>query len=191
MRTLGCRTHALLALAAAVGVIAALGRPWYAAAPVPVEEPTKAIGKLHGPVDGLSAGIARWFSETTGATGWDSLGALGTAIAVMAALTAAGALGCLLPPIQGLAREVLRYSALACFGLVLWKLIDSPGVNQALEPRYGAFVAFAAALIALTSGSAVASAPLARRRLAPVNYASPAAPLPYESGGSGAPPPAV
>ena len=30
MRTLGFRTHVLLAVAAAVGVIAALGSPWYA-----------------------------------------------------------------------------------------------------------------------------------------------------------------
>ena len=33
MRTLGLRTHALLAVAAGNGVIAALARPWYAAAP--------------------------------------------------------------------------------------------------------------------------------------------------------------
>ena len=38
MRTLGFRTHALVALAAAVGLIAALGRPWYAPAPGLVDE---------------------------------------------------------------------------------------------------------------------------------------------------------
>jgi len=189
MRTHGFRTHALLALAAAVGVIAALGRPWYAAAPVPVDEKLKSIGELHGPVDGLTAGIARWFSETAGATGWDSLGSVGPAIAAMAALTAVGALGCLVPPIQGVAREALRYGALACVGLVLWKLIDTPGANQVLEPRYGAFLAAAAALIALTSGLAVASAPLTRNRAVRVPYVPPAAPSRYETAGSAAPPP--
>jgi hypothetical protein len=190
MRTHGFRTHALLALAAAVGVIAALGRPWYAAAPRPVEDDLDTIGKLHGPVDGLTNGIARWFSETSGATGWDSLGTVGTAIAAMAALTALGALGCLVPPIQGAAREALRYGALACLGLVLWKLIDTPGPNQVLEPRYGAFMATAAALIAFTSGGAVASAPLTRRRAA-TPYVPPAAPPRYETAGSAAPPPGV
>jgi hypothetical protein len=190
MRTHGFRTNALLAFAAAVGVIAALGRPWYSMAPRPVEDDLNTIGKLHGPVDGLTNGIARWFSETSGATGWDSLGAVGTAIAAMAALTALGSLGCLVPPIQGVAREALRYGSLACFGLVLWKLIDTPGANQVLEPRYGAFMATAAALIALTSGSAVASAPLMRRR-ATTPYVSPAAPSRYETAGSVAPPPGV
>jgi hypothetical protein len=189
MRTHGFRTHALLALAAAVGVIAALGRPWYAAAPKPVVDDLESFGKLHGPVDGLTNGIARWFSETTGATGWDSLGTVGTAIAVMAALTAFGSLGCLVPPIQGVAREALRYSSLACFALVLWKLIDTPGANQLLEPRYGAFMAVGAALIALTSGTAVASAPLTRSRSVPTAFAAPIAPSRFETAGSAAPPP--
>jgi hypothetical protein len=188
MRTHGFRTHVLLALGAAVGVIAALGRPWYAAAPRPVADDLNTIGELHGPVDGLTAGIARWYSETAGATGWESLGSIGTAIAAMAAITAVSALGCLVPPIQGVAREALRYASLACFGLVLWKLIDTPGANQALEPRYGAFVAAAAALVALTSGAGVASAPLQRSRSAPTPYVPPAAPSRYETAGSAAPP---
>ena len=109
----------------------------------------------------------------------------------MAALTAVGALGCLVPPIQGVAREALRYGALACFGLVLWKLIDTPGANQVLEPRYGAFLATAAALIALTSGAAVASrrSRAAARRPEAVRRRRPP-PSRYETTGSAAPPPA-
>jgi hypothetical protein len=189
MRTLGFRTHALLALAAAVGVIAALGRPWYALAPSARIDDTDTIGQLNGPVERFTAGMARWVSETTGTTGWDSLGNIGPAIAAMAALTAVGALGCLVPALQGVAREALRYGALACFGLVLWKLIDSPGANATLEPRYGAFLAAAAALIALTTGLGAASAPLARRRTKPALYVAPAAPPRYETASSAAPPP--
>jgi hypothetical protein len=70
------------------------------------------------------------------------------------------------PAIQGVAREALRYGALASFGLAVWKLIDTPGPNAAMEPRLGAFVAVFAALIAVSSGSAVASAPLRRRTAA-------------------------
>jgi hypothetical protein len=191
MRTLGFRTHALLALAAAVGVIAALGRPWYADTPKPLEDDLETIGKLHGPVNGLTAGIERWFTETAGTVGWDALGSVGIAIAAMAGLTAVGALACLVPPLQGVAREALRYGALACCGLVVWRLIDTPGPNAALEPRYGAFVAAAAALIALTSASAVASAPLRARRRPQATYVAPAAPPRYEAAASAGPPPGV
>jgi hypothetical protein len=163
MRTLGFRTHALVALAAAVGVIAALGRPWYAPAPSLVDEEAT-IGSLHGPVDQLGETVSRWATESAGTTGWDALGSWGTALAVLAALAGVGALGCLVPSVQGVAREALRYAGLASLAIVIWKLLDSPGANDALELRYGAFVAVGAALIVVTSGGPVAGAPLQRRR---------------------------
>jgi len=175
MRTLGFRTHVLLAVAAAVGVIAALGRPWYANAPQPVQEAELAIGSLHGPANGLTAGIERWVTETAGTTGWDALGVWGTVLAALAVLTAVAAIGCLVPSFQGVARELLRYGALACFGVAVWKLVDQPGANDALELRFGAFVAVGAALVALSSGGAVAAAPL-RRRTPVARYTPPPAP---------------
>jgi hypothetical protein len=163
MRTLGFRTHALLTIAAAVGVIGALAEPWYAPAPLPVTQAGETFGTIDGPVEGLAAGMQRWLTGSAGASGWDGLGSWGTVLAVLAALTALGALGCLVTPLQGVAREALRYASLGMFGVAVWKLIDTPGPNQLMEPRVGAFVAVAAALIAVTSGSAVASAPLKRR----------------------------
>jgi hypothetical protein len=163
MRTLGFRTHVLVALAAAVGVIAALSRPWYAAAPTPVDENLDDIGELRGPIDNLSDSLGRWVGESAGTTGWDALGSWGSVIAALAAIAAVGAVGCLLPATQGIAREALRYASLACFGVAVWKLLDQPGPNDALELRYGAFVAAGAALVVLTTGAAVASAPLQRR----------------------------
>ena len=72
MRTLGFRTHALLTLAAAVGMIAALAEPWYALAPRPPQA-DNAIGTIHGPVDGLAAGMQRWVTGGAGTSGWDGL----------------------------------------------------------------------------------------------------------------------
>jgi hypothetical protein len=158
MRTLGFRTHALLALAAAAGVVAALARPWYAPA-IPVQE----SADLDGPLYTLTDTISRWMGETTGTTGWDALGPWGTALAAAAALTALGAFGCLVPSLQGVAREALRYGSLACLAIAAWKLFDSPGPNAALEPRHGAFVAALAAAVAVTAASAVAAAPLRSR----------------------------
>jgi hypothetical protein len=186
MRTLGFRTHVLLAVAAAVGVIAALARPWYAAAPPPVEADSS-VGSIEGPVESLTAGIERWISQSQGMTGWDALGVWGTAIAVLAALTAVAALGCLVPALQGISRDALRYGGLACLGIVVWKLVDTPGANRELELRFGAFVAAGAALIAFSSGSAVASTPLRRRGTAR-SYAAPPPPPAYETAGSAPPP---
>jgi len=163
MRTLGFRTHAFLAAAAAIGVIAALAEPWYAPAPPALAADGTAVGSLDGPVDGLAAGMQRWITQTAGTPGWDALGTWATVLAVFAGLTAVGALGCLVPALQGLAREALRYGSLATFGVALWKLIDTPGPNAATEPRLGAFIAVAAALVAVSSGSGVAGAPLRRR----------------------------
>jgi hypothetical protein len=188
MRTLGFRTHILLAVAAATGVIAALARPWYAAAPPAASENT-GIGTIQGPVDSLAAGVERWLSETSGTAGWDALGIWATVIAALAAVTALGALGCAVPALQGVARELLRYAALACAGIVLWKLVDSPGPNGELELRFGAFVAAGAALVAFSSGTTVASTPLRRRRTpAPAAYAPPPAPARIESAASAPPP---
>ena len=51
MRTLGFRTHVLLAIAGAIGVMYSLSRPWYAAAPPPPKEDDAGIGDIHGPLN--------------------------------------------------------------------------------------------------------------------------------------------
>jgi hypothetical protein len=163
MRTLGFRTHVLFVAAAAVAVIAALGRPWYAPVP-PSTEGEAGIGDLHGPLHDLSDAVVRWAGGSEGATGWDALGQWGTVLAALAVLAGVGALACLVPALQAPARELLRYAALGLFCVATWKLLDSPGPNTALEPRIGAFVAVGASLIAVTAAWAVAAAPLRRRR---------------------------
>jgi hypothetical protein len=162
MRTLGFRTHVLVAVAAAIAVLAALGRPWYAPARLP--EGDNGVHDLHGPVHDLTDAIVRWTGGADGATGWDALGQWGTALAALAVLTAVGAVGCIVPALQGAAREVLRYAALGLFCIATWKLLDTPGPNIDLEPRVGAFVAAGASLVAVTAGWAVAAAPMRRRR---------------------------
>jgi hypothetical protein len=188
MRTLGFRTHVLLAVAAATGLIASLSRPWYASAPPPVEEGEKAIGTLHGPANGFLATLERVVSQTEGISGWDALGTWATVLAALAGLTVLGAAGCLVPALRGIAREVLRYGALALVAVVAWKLVDTPGANAALELRFGALVGAAAALIAFSSGSAVASVPLRRRAAAPAAYTPPPPPPRYETAASAPPP---
>jgi len=153
MRTLGFRTHVLLAVAAAIGLIASLGRPWYATAPE--------TAAATYPGSSLAESLERLISDPTGTNGWDALGTWGTVLAALAAATGAGAVGCLVPSIQGVARELVRYGALACFAIVAWKALDHPA--DGTELRMGAVLAGVAALIACTSGSAASAAPLRRR----------------------------
>jgi hypothetical protein len=190
MRTLGFRTHVLLTVAAAAALVFTLDRPWYAPAPPPQPEEPTGIGDLSGPLNALAEGMERWVTSTVGTPGWESLDHWGLAIAVMAGLSFAAALGCLVPGIQSLARDVLRYAALAAFGVVAWKLLDPPGANAAMELRNGALAAAGCALVLVMCAMAVAGAPM-RRRPAPRVYEAPPAPQAapaYGTQGSAPPP---
>ena len=124
-------------------------------------------------------------SQTDGTTGWDALGVWGTVIAALAALTAPARSAASCRRSRESPATLLRYGALGCVGVVVWKLVDTPGANAELELRLGAFVAAAAALIAFSSGSAVASTPLRHRTTAPAAY-TPAAAAAVRDGGLGA-----
>ena len=161
MRTLGFRTHVLLALAAAAGLVATLGRPWYAPPPPPADQEV-GIGDINGPLNGFFDGLERWVTDPVGATGWEALDHVGLALAAMAGVAALGALACLIPPLQALGRDLLRYGSLAAFAIVAWKLLDPPGSNTAFELRNGALAGAGTVLVLLTCGLAVANAPLRR-----------------------------
>jgi hypothetical protein len=188
MRTLGFRTHVLLALAAAAGLVLTLGRPWYAAAPRPVPEETRDIGDINGPLHGLIDGIQRWLTNSQGVTGWESLNHWGIGLAAMAGIAALGALSALVPQLQTLGRDLVRYGALAALAITAWKLVDPPGSNAALELRHGALAAAGFAIMLLAGAMGVASAPM-RRRVASRTFQPPPPPPPaYSTSGSSAPP---
>ena len=189
MRTLGFRTHVLLSIAAAAGVVLTLGRPWYAAAPAQAPD-APGIGDINGPLNGLIASMERWATSSHGATGWESLGHWAVVLAALAGVAGLGSVLCLVPALQMLGRDLLRYAALAVAGIAAWKLLDPPGSNAAYELRHGALIAMGAALMLLTCGLATAGAP-SRRRVVRQNFAAPAPPPPaaYSTSGS-APPPA-
>ncbi len=163
MRTLGFRTHVLLALAAAAGLVLTLSHPWYGPAPQKVPDHTAPIGDINGPLNGFFDGVKRWLTNSDGTTGWHALDHWAQGIAAMAAVAAIGTLMLLTPAMQQLGRDLLRYSSLAAFGIVVWKLFDAPGANSAVELRNGAVAGAVFALMLLVCGSAAASAPLRRK----------------------------
>ncbi len=83
--------------------------------------------------------------------------------------------------------EPLRYASLALAAVVVWRLVDPPGPNQAWELRSGALIALAAALVLTVCAQGVASAP-SRRRVVTTRYVAPPPPPAYDPVGSTSPP---
>jgi hypothetical protein len=181
MRTLGFRTHVLLAVAGAIGLLYSLNRPWYAAAKPPSEEEA-GIGDIHGPLNQFFDGVKRWTTGTEGVTGWQALDHWGQMVAAMAGVAVIGALLCLaVPRLQVLGRDLTRYGSLAALAIVAWKLVDPPGANGAWELRIGALMAGVFAIVLFTCASGVANAPLRRKAVQRGTYQAPPPPPAYES----------
>jgi hypothetical protein len=161
MRTIGFRSNILFAIAAAIGVIAALGQPWYAKAPPAPEAP--ANGELPAQMEDFLAGIGRAFTNAGGRSGWDTLTTADSLLAGLAVATVVLLLLTFIPAVQAHVQALARWTGLATLAVVVVKLFDEPGANGLTEPRYGVFVAALAAAVAFMSGSAVAAAPLRSR----------------------------
>jgi hypothetical protein len=177
MRTIGFRSNILVAIAAAFGVVAALGRPWYG----PSATPTDAR------MEDLFEGIGRAFTESGGTTGWEALRTADTLIAGLAAGTAFLLVLTMIQPLQVHVQALARWSALATFGVIAVKLIDEPGANGLSEPRHGVLVAIASAAVLVASAMTVAAAPQRRRRAPVKTYTPPPTPV-YEPESSYGPP---
>jgi hypothetical protein len=178
MRTLGFRTHVLLVLAGAIGVLSSLSRPWYGPAPAPLPDNSQHFD-VHGPLYGVLDALKRWVTAPDGTTGWDALGTSGTVLAGLALASALCAVGCVAPAVQGLVSSLLRYVSFVTFAVVLWRVLDAPGPNGAHELRLGALVALVSATFVWVSAQGVANAPM-RRRVTPPSYTPPPPPPVFE-----------
>jgi hypothetical protein len=176
MRTIGFRSNVLIAIAAAFGVIAALGQPWY--------------GPSHAPTDArmedLFDGIGRAFTETHGTTGWAALESADGLIAALAVGAALMSILTIMPPWQAHVQPLARWFGMGTFTVVAVKLIDEPGSNALSEPRQGLLIALGAAAVLVASTMWVASAP-PRRKTTPKAY-KPIPPPEYAPDSSYGPP---
>ncbi len=175
MRTIGFRSNILFAIAAAIGVIAALGQPWY----------DKAVkGDEDYQMENLLSGIGRAFSESGGTTGRDAFTQADSLLIGLALATVALLVLALVPVLQRHVQALARWTSMATFGVVLVKLFDEPGNNAAVEPRFGLLIALLASGVLVASAMTVAAAP-ARRRTEVKTYVPPPAPeaLPESSWG--------
>ena len=164
MRTIGNRSNVLFILAAAFGLLAALGRPWYAPAPVALAEESS-IGDVHGPVEGFFLRITREVSTSGGTNGWDAFTSSDTILAGLAVVAVVTALGALAPAIEQPCREILRLMTLGMLGIVVVKLVNTPDAMGLVERRQGAWIALGVTGIMASSASTLYAAPLTRRKL--------------------------
>ena len=176
MRTIGFHSSILFALAAGLGVIAALGRPWYG----PSNPATDAQ------MEDLFSGIGRSLTASGGTDGWTALATADRLLAGFAAVTVVFVLLTLVVALQRFTQPVARWCALATVGIVLVKLVDGPDSAAMSEPRNGLFLALAASLVLLGSTWTVAAAP-SRRKTPPKSYTPPPAPV-YDPDASYGPP---
>jgi hypothetical protein len=185
MRTLGTRAHLLLLVVAAAGLVAALRRPWYGTPPS-TEGTSKDPAELTARISaGADAVVRALGADSGGTSGWDAFARVDLVLSGLAGAVVVLAVLSLAPPLAQTCRALARLAALAALGVVTWRLVDVPqGVGA--EPRVGLVAAFACALVALVSASALVAAPQPRGAAAAA-YTPPPAP-PYDTSASYGPP---
>jgi len=172
MRTIGFRSNVLFILAAAAGLIAALGRAWYAPSPVQTPEEVR-IGDVNGPVEEFFSRLAREFTTASGTTGWDAFTSTDTILAALVGVAVVSAICVLIPPIEQPARELLRLVTLGMLGIVVVKLANTPDAAGLVERRQGAWIALGVVGIMASSANTIYSAPLTRRKAKRSLYEAP------------------
>ena len=183
MRTIGFRSNILFALAAAVGIIASLGRPWYGPSAVSKHQ---AVGELPSQMEDFLNGIGRTFSSAQGTTGWAALDTSDSLIAGLAVATVVLLLLTMFEAVQIHMQWLARWASLATLLMILVKFVDEPGANVMKEPRQGLLIALASAAVLVASAMSVAATPQ-RRTTAVKNYTPPPTPV-YEPDSSYGPP---
>jgi hypothetical protein len=156
----------LFILASAFGLLAALGRPWYAPAPAALAEEA-GIGTVKSPVEMFFLRLTREISTSGGTKGWDAFTTTDTILAALALIAVVTAIGAITPAIEQPCREALRLVTLAMLGIVVVKLVNTPDAIGLVERRQGVWIALCVTGIMASSASTLYSAPLTRRKSGP------------------------
>ena len=159
MRAIGSRSNVLFILASAFGLLAALGRPWYAPAPAALAEEA-GIGDVKSPVETFFLRLTREISTSGGTKGWDAFTTTDTILAALAMIAIVTAIGAITPAIEQPCREALRLVTLAMLGIVVVKLVNTPDATGLVERRQGTWIALGVTGIMASSAATLYSAPL-------------------------------
>ena len=172
MRTIGFRSNVLFIVAAAFGLLASLGRPWYAPAATLTPEEVR-IGDVNGPVESFFLRLAREFTTESGTTGWHAFSTTDTILCALVGFAVVSAFGSLWRGLEQPSREILRLATFGMLGIVVVKLANTPDAAGLVERRQGAWIALGVTGIMASSAATLYSAPLARRKSGPSLYENP------------------
>jgi predicted anti-sigma-YlaC factor YlaD len=162
MRSHGFRTHVFYALASAAGLIASLGRTWYAPAPAaPASD--SAVGEMPDTISQFFAGLSRSITQQGGAPGWQQLHSAASFLLALGVILAVCALASFVPRLQRGAASGAQLAALLALATVVLELVDQPGGRVATEARLGGWIALASVLLGLGASMQLYSAPRRRR----------------------------
>jgi hypothetical protein len=150
MRQLSPLTNLLLACLSALGLVAALGLPWYAPG-LAASDPSAGLSDGQGPMEQFAERLARTFTDGSAMTGADALGASRTLLSLVAFAVIVLSLAMLVPAVRPYARDVLRTIAIVAPISVVYLAFDTPGAAAHLEIRWGLLVGVAAAAFMATS----------------------------------------
>jgi hypothetical protein len=166
MRTIGFRSNVLFILAAAFGLLAALGRPWYAHAPQGRIEDSGIVA-APAPIESFFSRLWREVSATGGTDGWHAFSSTDALLVVLLGIAVVSAIGALMPGIERPSREVLRLVTLGMLGIVVVKIVNTPDAAGLVERRQGVWLALGVTGLMASSASTLYAAPLARRKWGP------------------------
>jgi hypothetical protein len=180
MRTIGFRSNVLFIIAASVGLLASLGRAWYAPAPAATPEETR-IGDVHGPVEEFFMRLSREFTTASGTKGWDAFTTTDAILVALVSVAVLSSLAALIPGVERPARELLRLATFAMLGIVVVKLANTPDAAGLVERRQGAWIALGVTGMMASSANTVYNAPLLRRKAGRSLYETPVLATPQRS----------
>ena len=164
MRTLSPASKILLVVATALGVLVALGMPWYGPAggntAISVNDLSR-TGELQGPATGFFEGVGRWVTAE-GESAATTIGSFDSVLMALAGLAIVAALATLIPAIETFARSLLQLIAFAIVAVAVYKLIDQPGDDRLVEPRRGAWLVLVCGAMMFSAASGIAQAKLRR-----------------------------
>lgn len=157
--------NVFLAILAAVGITPLLAQPWFAAA---VDSND---GGMQGSVELMGEAIGRWFgSSGTTATGAEVMTGGELVLMGFVAVTVALVLAMLVPGMRMSVRSLVRSIPLAAPVVVAVQIVAEAS-SAAVEPRWGAFAAFA--LTTFMASSAYNAGDMRIPKPAPKGYRPP------------------
>jgi len=161
MRALSTSTKLLAFVAAALGIVASLGLPWFGQSPA--AEKREGLTRINEPTEKFFGAVERWVTATDGASAHERFAGADIVLIVLAALAVLGAALGAVNGAEVAARKLMQLTSLALLAFVTAKVAQVAGSDELLETRRGAVLAIACAGVMFVTANHVAQQKLRRK----------------------------